>query len=347
MRVLVTAAGGALAPLNIKLLKRSQRHKVWVLATDTRPEATGRHVADAFARVPPGDDPAYLDALVAEIEAHGIELVIPWSDEEALAMAEGRAHIEATGARLACAATETLRIMNDKAASFRLLADACVKVPDWAAVEDRKQLLAAADRLLDQNGAFVFKPSVARGNRGTVVVDKTFEGATRYGESREWHMDPKTFSTDHLPAAAAALPGLVMERLYPPAYDIDVLAWRGALLRAAPRRRLNPAGVPFTGGVLSFAAPLLDLARGVTEALRLDWLYDYDIMTTWAGEPIVIEINPRPSGSIAAAILAGMPFYDDLLSLAKGEPLPEIAQPAEVAALPYLDCLIVPAEALP
>ncbi len=159
-------------------------------------------------------------------------------------------------------------------------------------------------------------------------------------------MDPRTFRADYIEAAVMSLPAMVMERLVPPAYDIDVLALRGKLLRAAPRRRLNPAGVPFTGGVVTFAEPLLALARQVTEALSLDWLYDCDVMTDHAGEPVVIEINPRPSGSIAAAILAGVPFYDDLITLVQGEPLPEIPPLSEVAVVPFLDCLIVPLESL-
>jgi len=144
------------------------------------------------------------------------------------------------------------------------------------------------------------------------------------------------------------LPAMVMERLFPPAYDIDVLAQDGEPLRVMPRRRLNPAGVPFTGGVLApDNEPLIALARSVTRALSISWLYDYDVMTDAQGRPMVIEVNPRPSGSIAAAILAGVPFYDDLISLAKGEPLPNIAMPEPVAVVPFTDCRLVAVDALP
>jgi hypothetical protein len=100
------------------------------------------------------------------------------------------------------------------------------------------------------------------------------------------------------------------------------------------------------GAVLTPREDLMELARSVTAAFEVSWLYDYDLMTDREGRPVVIEVNPRPSGSIAASILAGMPFYDDLFSLHKGEALPDVRPVGKVAVVPYLDCRLVPVEAL-
>jgi hypothetical protein len=136
-----------------------------------------------------------------------------------------------------------------------------------------------------------------------------------------------------------------MERLHPPAYDIDVLARNGRVLRAMPRRRLNPAGVPYTGSILTPSGSLLEIAARITQALELSWLYDFDLMTNAAGDAVAIEVNPRPSGSIAAAILAGVPFYDDLIALANGLPLANVKMPAEATVIPFMDCIVAPAGA--
>ncbi len=346
MRVLVTSAGGALAPLNIRLMKESRRHEVFLVAVDQRAEAAGRFFADAFAMVPGGGDPGYVEAIVALIRRHGIGLVLPWSDEEALALAAARPRIEREGATLACAPLETLKVMADKAASYRALVAAGLAMPEWVVAETPDALAAAVACFADR-GDFAVKPGRARGNRGVVVVRRDARGATLYLGSRERHADLATFREELMAEVAGNLPALVMERLDAPAYDIDILAWEGRLLRAMPRRRLNPAGVPFTGGVLVPRDDLMTLARQVTAALNVSWLYDYDLMTDRNGRPVVIEINPRPSGSIAASILAGIPFYDDLISLAKGERIPDVEVPATVAVVPYLDCKLVPVEALP
>lgn len=343
-RILVTAAGGALAPLNIQLLKQSRHLGVWVLGVDVRGDATGRYFADAFAQVPGGDDPAYVEAIVALVETHDIDIVLPWSDEEALALAGQRGRIEQAGAILACAPLATLQLMSDKFATYELLVEAGIDMPAFVKVDTHDALADSARRFAKDFGEFAVKPVTARGNRGTVVVRKDIRGTQNYLGSRELHMDFDTFCRDHLPGAA--LPALVMERLSAPAYDIDVLAHDGKVLRAMPRRRLNPAGVPFTGGVLTPTKPLLSLAERITAAFKLSWLYDYDLMTGRDGKAIPIEINPRPSGSIAAAILAGVPFYDDLIALANGNSVAQIDLPGNVAVIPYMDCRVLPLEQL-
>ena len=138
-----------------------------------------------------------------------------------------------------------------------------------------------------------------------------------------------------------------MERLSAPAYDIDVLARDGKVLRAMPRRRLNPAGIPFTGGVLTPTKPLLTLARahhrGIQAVLALRLRRDD---RSARQRPVPIEINPRPSGSIAAAILAGVPFYDDLIALAN-DGSSRRSSCRKFAVIPYMDCRIVPLEQVP
>jgi predicted ATP-grasp superfamily ATP-dependent carboligase len=64
-------------------------------------------------------------------------------------------------------------------------------------------------------------------------------------------------------------------------------------------------------------------------------------MTNRSGTAYVIEANSRPSGSVAAAILAGASVYDDLISLALGKtPLRRgVDRPCTV--IPYLDCHVV------
>ena len=339
-RILVTAAGGTLAPLNIRLLKQTRHPGIWVLGVDTRAEATGRYFADAFAQVPPGDHPGYADAILALIAAHRIDIVLPWSDEEALALAADKARIEAAGAILACAPLSTLQIMSDKFATYELLAKAGIAMPRYVKVDTAAALAAAADRFVIELGEFAVKPVVARGNRGTVVVRKDIAGVQPYMGSRELHMDFETFRRSYL--AAVHTPAIVMERLVPPAYDIDVLAREGVVLRAMPRRRLNPAGVPYAGSVLTPTKTLLDLAGRVAEAFKLSWLYDFDLMTNVEGEAALIEVNPRPSGSIAAAILAGVPFYDDLIGLVNGAAIADVVLPTETTVIPYMDCRILP-----
>lgn len=346
VRVLVTAAGGALAPVNIRLLRNSPRHDIWVLAVDLSKHATGRYFADAFATVPPGDAPGYAKAVADLVQDHDIDLVMPWSDEEALALTNARALIEAAGATLACTATATLAVMADKARTFQTLASAGIPLPDWTLAKTTDELTAAIEVMTVRHGEIALKPLISRGNRNVYVIRRDIAGTVDYMGSRETHIDLDSFRRDHVQDLSTHLPVMVMERLYPPALDIDVLAWRGQLQYAVPRRRINPAGIPFRGTVFDQRNDLLELAAQITELLDLSWLYDFDIMTTADGSPVPIELNPRPSGSVAASIIAGVPFYDDLISLAQGGTAAPHKPPADGrVVVPYMACQVVASEA--
>lgn len=338
-RILFTSSGGALGPLNIRLMKASKRYDVSVLAVDQHTDVPARHFADAFATVPNGSDPSYCEAIAELVRQHDINLVLPASDEEALALAGNRSLVEGAGAMLACAPLETLEIMSDKARTYALLEGAGLDVAAWACAESLEALTGLVENFAAEHGEYAVKPAQARGNRGAIVVRGDASGAESFAGSRELHMSHEIFMRDHL--RDMPLPAVVMERLVAPAWDIDVLTQNGALLRAMPRRRMNPAGVPFTGSTLDPSDELMDLATRVTKAFSLSWLYDYDVMVTRDGKAVPLEINPRPSGSIAAAVLAGVPFYDDLIALVRGENLSPVQSLDEVVIVPYIDCRIV------
>lgn len=342
--VLVTAAGGGLSAATVRALKASRRHALRVVAVDAgagERAPVAAQFADAFHRVPRGDAPGYVERVAGIAAAERVDLVLPCSDEEALALARDRAAVEASGARLAAADAALLEIMADKPASYRFLAARGLPVPRWALCRDPVELAAVLDDFR-RAGEFVVRPASGRGNRGVRVVRADIGGVRRSHSGREQHMDAATFARDHAPALAGELPLLVTERLGEPVYDIDILSWRGRAHRVVPRRRLNPEGMPFLGNVVEPRADLAALGARVAEALGLSWLYDIDAMTAADGTAKIIEVNPRPSGSLVAAVAAGVPLLDDLVSLARGEPLPPAPPLAAATVLPVTDLAVQP-----
>lgn len=340
--VMVTAAGGGLSAATVKALKASRRHALRVVAVDAgEREPVAARLADAFRRVPRGDAPDYVERVAAIVAAERVDLVLPCSDEEALALARARRALEQAGARLAAADAALLETLSDKDRAYRFLAERGLPVPRWRLCRDE----AALDTALDEfaaAGEFVVRPARGRGNRGVRVVRADIAGERRSHSGREIHMDAAAFARDHRAGLALDLPLLVTERLREPVFDIDILSWRGAAQRVVPRRRLNPEGMPFLGNVVEPRDDLVALGRRVAAALELSWLYDIDTMSAADGRPVVIEVNPRPSGSVAAAVAAGQPLLDDLVSLAKGEALPPAPPIARRTILPVTDLAVLP-----
>ncbi len=339
--VLITSVGGGLSAQTIAYLRNSRRHRVRVVGVDARADATGRHAADAFEIVPRGDEPGYVDRIAALAARHDVNLILPCSDEEALALAAARQELERSGLILACAPAATLVLLSDKNRAYGFLRERSLPVPDWIYVGEPDALDEAIERLAAR-GDFAVKPAHSRGNRDIFVISSEFTTARRSHSGREMHVDLVTFRREHIAYVRTRLPVLVAERLLPPAYDVDVLAWRGRALRIVPRRRHNAEGVPFLGNTIVDDEVIVELARRLAEATDLSWLYDFDLMTRRDGAPAILEINPRPSGSLAAAVAAGIPLLDDLISLAKGEALPPQAKiPAAATIYPYTALLAV------
>lgn len=324
--LLFTCAGGELAPFLISLIRGSSRHRIRVVAVDGREDAAGRAIADAFHKVPYGSAPDYVDAIVDIVRREKVTLVLPTSDEEAVALSAARARIAEAGAELACTDHDTLKLFSDKAATYQRLASEGLHVPDWRCCTGRDAAVIAIDDLLAAHGECVVKPAKARGGRGVSVIRKDVAGASTEFGGRELHIDRETFLNTELTRLPEQDAIIVMERLVAPVLDIDMLAWQGRPIRVVPRRRVNTA-LPNEGHVLIDAPELRALGEKLVEIFKLTWLYDCDVMLDRDGRPNVLEINPRPSGSVSASIAAGVPLIDDMISLMQGQPVPPMTPP--------------------
>ena len=60
---------------------------------------------------------------------------------------------------------------------------------------------------------------------------------------------------------------------------------------------------------------LIKLGQDIIKNFNLSWLYDCDVMFDNKKNPIVIEINPRQSGSIAISQEAGFKVFEKLIKL--------------------------------
>jgi carbamoylphosphate synthase large subunit len=332
--LLLTCVGGELSPQVIQLLKSSQRHNVKVVGVDANENPTGRYFADEFSVVPGGNDPAYPEAIAELVAKHNVDLVLPTSDEEAVALALNRQLIEGQSCQLACTSAEVLEIIANKALAYERFAEMGLPVPSWRRTDTLEEIPLAIDEIVELTGQAVVKPAGERGGRGVFVIRNDLKGAHPYDGGREIHMDADTFKADYLKSFAPYLPSMVMERLVDPVYDVDMLAWKGKAQRVLARRRVDSA-LPNAGHTFIDSPELVELGHQLIEKFNLSWLYDCDVMYNHKGKPGILEINPRPSGSVATTVVAGVPLLDDMISLAKGEPLPEIDPPFGKIVIPW------------
>ena len=88
-----------------------------IVGTDMGELAIGRHLADAFHRVPAGSDPGFADAMLEVCRSESVDAVLPQSSFDLLGLAEAKDRFE--GIAVLVSSPEAIRRSNDKAETLR------------------------------------------------------------------------------------------------------------------------------------------------------------------------------------------------------------------------------------
>lgn len=316
---LITCVGGTLVPAALRMLRQSPRFDYRLVGVNATPAPLAAQFLDAFRQAPKGDDPAYAQAVLDIVEQEKVEVLLPWSDAEAEAMSGLAGELAARGARAMVSSPACLARIADKRVTYDNLRAAGLPAPEYTAVRDAASLRAAAAAYGHPGRTVVVKPSRGRGGRGLFVLLGQDNPPDWLGAGqREKRLRPEDLDdarVDSFFAFGREL--LVMPCLGVPAYDADVVAL-GREPAVLVRRRHNPTGIPFIGNTLVADPEVLGYCRTVARVLGLEALHDIDLMAGEDGKPVVLEVNPRPSGSLPASMAAGFPVLDWAVDRALG-----------------------------
>lgn len=335
-RILLTCAGGTMAPDLCTHLRSDTVLQAYLVGVDASPGASRLGYVDASYQVPLGDDPTYIDEVTRIIVREKLNLVLPGSDPEAFSLSAAQDRIVAAGAIVMASPVAVLDLIRDKWATYRALEKAGLRVPEYVCVNNLNDLSAALREYGYPHRSVIVKPINGRGGRGMrVLVGKderppAWVGAGHRESRHECQPaieDMEKWVTDIL---------MVMPLLKAPAYDVDVLATQGHADAVIVRRRNNPAGIPYTGNLILSDPSIVGYCRDIAECLGLDALHDMDLMTDDHGKPCLLEVNPRPSGSVVAAHAAGYPIVAAAIAqkLGRDYPLVPPRRDIEVIVMP-------------
>lgn len=337
--ILITCVGGTMVPSALRWLREHSRIPLWVLGVDAKEAPLARVFLDGFHRVPMGGDADYVDVMVDIARRQSVRIIVPWSDGEAIALSTSRARFAEIGCDIFVSPADVLNVLQNKLATYRKLRDAGVPVPEHAAIDDPAALAGVLADYGYPQRTVVVKPVDGRGGRGMFVLIGQ-DGAPEWLGSgrREGRIDTEAFA-DTAPSALITGESLVMPRLYDPVYDADVLAREGKVLSEVIRRRHNPTGIPWTGNTICRNPAFEFYARRIAEVLGLDGAHDIDLMSDADGNPALLEVNPRMSGSLAATLSAGVPFLDAALASRLGIELAVDLPDEDVEVAPYTEAV--------
>ncbi len=340
--IIITSCGGRLSPKMIDFLRNSSKHKVNVIAVDNDKDASGKYNANYFEQVPLGTSKEYADCILNLANKYDVNLVIPFSDEEVISLANKKENFIKNEIVLTVPEKDILEILVDKSKTYLKLEELGILTPKWKLLDNPEFLLDSIDEFLNEHDTCVIKPIKGRGGRGIYIISNNNKALDQKDDARDKVVSLENFKKNFYLESINNFPLIIMETLSGPGYDIDILCKKGILYSAVPRRRFIKSGTPFKGSLICWPDEILQLSKKITSSLKLNWLLDIDLMTDDNGNLQLTEINPRPSGGIVSSIAAGIPLLDDLISLAKGEKIYPIKKTKEeLAVVPYTNLRII------
>ncbi|HEY2556855.1 MAG TPA: ATP-grasp domain-containing protein [Diaminobutyricibacter sp.] len=317
-RVLVTGVGG---PAGVAVLRSLlKREDVDVFAADMDGWASGLYLVGADRRriVPAGRSAGFVDHVIEQCRADGIDVLFSTVDVELPGLAARRDDLLAAGTRLAAPSLETLAVCLDK----YLLAERCsasVTVPTT-------RLLNGEGRDHDWSFPVIVKPRSGAGSRGVRLVEDR-AALEALGD------DESNIIQEHLPGDE---------------FSVDVLAGLdGSVIAAVPRSRERvDSGVSIAGRTVR-RAELSDTAAAVARAIGLSGVANVQLRYSSSGVPALLEVNPRFPGAMPLTIASGVDMPSLLHDLVIGRDVPETVDFVELANVRFLeDVFLDPADVL-
>lgn len=288
VKILVTGVGGpAGRALGTQFSARSDTGLEGIGVDIVPIEAPYFRVTDV---VPRAVDPAYADGMLAAIQRHRPDLVLPTVQDE---LPQAAVLADLFGVRLPSADRSRPRIVISSSATSAIAADKLltmwalrehgVPVPGFAPATD---FTDSATAIASLGGPIVVKPRMSRGGRGVRLVERP--------EDLEWE------ETD----AANIVQGFAGGTEYSPQVYRSPVTGRTTVV-VLEKTVLKQGRVGNAAEVVRLAEgatpDVVEVATRAAEALDLVGPVDMDIRRDDAGKPVVLDVNGRFGANSAHA----------------------------------------------
>jgi carbamoyl-phosphate synthase large subunit len=326
INILTTCAGGTMGYENVLALQAAE-NVARVIVTDQNPKSIASKYGCPFYVVPNGRDSEYGQVVKDICVKEDIQLIIPGSDEEALALAARSSEFLEKGVTCATPSKDFISVFQDKKAMFDFLAGAGISVPQHMLFNNTDELHECLKIMGYPQRPLLIKPYSGRGGRGVWELREDKYSLKELTSIRELRRINLETLTGIMQETESPVPLMMMEYFPGNVFDVDILASQGEPLCLVGRRRHHWLNIPFYGFTFEYNESVLRLASEVCRALKLTYLYDIDVVIDSQGKAQIVDVNPRLSGSCSAVFAGGINLFDLLVKLVVGEEVPQVEIP--------------------
>jgi len=285
----------------IRLIREADKGDFYeIVCSNTNAHAPAFRAANASHVEPTGlTSEQYLEWSLQFCKTTGIDIFIP--GKETSLISAHRDLFESQGTRVLCAgSSETLDLMHNKARFYEDVKSSMVPAADFRIIENGAQFNDAYSDLKQLHERVCIKPSVSVYGLGFSVIDEVRSSAQLLLEGVQYHIGLNDLRNG-LIELGTFRSMLVMEYLNRNEYSVDCVGDHGKLICAIPRKK---SLTPGRGQTIEMNETILESTLELTKKYRLNGNFNAQFREGKNGIRL-LEINPRMSGGIAMASLAG------------------------------------------
>jgi carbamoyl-phosphate synthase large subunit len=285
--VMVTACGAPGTVALLRALRQNGEREVRLVGTDMGEQPVGRHMCDAFHRVPAGSAPDFPDVMLDVAMREGVDAILPQSSFDLEGLAE---HVARFSMPVLVSSPDAIRRSNDKAETYELLHRLGVTAPEFRRVNGASQVEAAALELGYPERPVCFKPVFSSGSRGFRILDPTVDRAHQLLNERPGSVAMRLEEAVELLPAEGGPDLLVMELATGGERTVDGFGNGNEIVLGHPKtREAMRAGLAMYFVTLD-DPELMRVANLIVAELGIEHFFNIQLV----GDH-VIEINPRIS----------------------------------------------------
>jgi len=307
MNILITSAGGTLIPLLTKFIKEDEQLKISnIIGIDQKKKIKKNKYLHKFYQIKINNNYSFLEKIKIICIKEKIKLIIPYSDNEAKILAKNKKIFLNKGIKILVNNLNILNKINNKYLTYSTLQKKKIRVPKFKLIKNFSDLKKNLTFFNYPSNGVVIKPTEGIGGRGVIILpnkNKKYDSAL-LGKRGKIIKNLTTNKTNKSIFKYGDV--LMMDLLKSPAYDVDCYKIKKKV-HVVIRKRINPSGIPYKGNFIVKNSSIENYCKSIIKKLKINSLVDIDLLTDSNNRPVLLEINPRPSGSLVTTYMAGIP----------------------------------------
>ncbi|WP_234124303.1 ATP-grasp domain-containing protein [Clostridium hydrogenum] len=339
LKVLWTISDSMGTVSDLKMLKLIKKDfNIDVITADREDKTSlGFAVTGKKYIIPNGAAPDYIEKVIAICKKEKITTLIPQYGDELVTLSRNLVLFNNLGIKvLVTPDVEKLTIANSKTALYEYFSLNNF-IPKYKSVNTLKELENAIFELGYPKKPVCMKPAESEGSKGFHIItnEKIDILNERPGSAKiSWELLKNQLQQySKLPKI------LVMEYLPGTEYSVDCVCKDGETIMCIPRQRVETSMGVAIESILEKNTEIMDMSKKIIKALNLSYNINIQFKYSSEGKPMLIEINPRVSGSLVANLGAGVNMLELALKLAYGLPLPAVDVKWGTRMMRYLEQL--------